>query len=277
MIDFNTEREVVMLKSVKNIVISFAGLLIIWRLAVTFGDFNEILFPAPLKVFEALRELAITGLRGSSSNVNLFVHIKDSLIRFAIGYSIAVAAGIILGLILGWFSKVFAYINPIVQLIRPIAPVAWSPFIVLWIGIGDVPAITIIFIAGFFPILLSTITAVNGIDPVFLKVAKNFDFTQSQTISKIVFPAAFPQIANGLHMALGTCWIFLVSGEMVGSQSGLGFLIMDTKNCIRADALLATMITIGLVGLILDLLIGLFEKWVAKIWGFGAGKYIKKS
>lgn len=266
-----------MLKYIQRIVISFAGLIIVWQLAITFGSFNSVLFPAPLKVLDALKELATTGLRGSSSNANLFVHIKDSLLRFAAGYSLAVVTGIVLGLILGWFPKIFAYVNPVVQLIRPIAPVAWLPFIVLWIGIGDVPAITIIFIAGFFPILLTTVSAVKGIDPVFLKVAKNFDLSQIQTITKIVFPAVFPQIATGLHMALGTCWIFLVSGEMVGSQSGLGFLIMDTKNCIRADALLATMITIGLVGLFLDLLIGLFEKWISKIWGFGVVKYTNKS
>ena len=265
-----------MLKFIKRIIISFAGLLLIWQLAVTLGNFNEVLFPAPIKVFKAFRELADTGLRGSFSNANLFVHIKDSLLRFAIGYLMAAFSGILLGLTFGWFKRLFAYINPVIQLIRPIAPVAWLPFIVLWVGIGDVPAITIIFIAGFFPILLSTVTAGNSIDPVFLKVAINFDLSQFRTITKVVFPAVFPQIAGSLHMALGTCWIFLVSGEMVGSQSGLGFLIMDTKNCIRADALLATMITIGIVGLLLDILIELFEKAVTKIWGFGVVKYVKK-
>lgn len=265
-----------MLKSIKHVVVSFVVLIIIWQLAVTFGGFNETLFPAPLKVFSAFGELLTEGLRGSSSNAVLLVHLKDSLLRFLAGYLIAVVLGIVLGLLMGWFPRFYAYVNPVVQLIRPIAPVAWLPFIVLWIGIGDVPAIAIIFIAGFFPILLSTITAVNNVDPVYFKVAKNFGLGQFETITKIVFPAAFPQIANSLHMALGTCWIFLVSGEMVGSQSGLGFLIMDAKNCIRADALLATMITIGLVGLVLDLLIGLFEKWVGKTWGFGVVKYIKK-
>ena len=243
-------------------------------MAVTFGNFNSVLFPGPGKVLEAFQELLTTGLKGSTSGINLLGHIQASMARFLIGYFASVILGVLLGLFLGWFPTAFAYMNPVIQLIRPIAPVAWLPFIVLWVGIGDIPAIAIIFIAGFFPILLSTVGAVNGIDPVYLKVAENFNLSQFHTVFKIVFPAIFPQIANSLHLALSTCWIFLVSGEMVGSQTGLGFLVMDAKNCIRADALLAVMITICLVGLILDVLIKLFERWVAKTWGFGVVKYI---
>ncbi|NCB91985.1 MAG: ABC transporter permease [Clostridia bacterium] len=265
-----------MAKSIKRIVISFAGLLIIWQLAVACGGFNPALFPGPLKVGEAFGELFTTGLRGSASGINLFGHMGASMVRFLIGYFAAAFLGVVLGLIFGWFTRAFAYVNPVVQLIRPIAPVAWLPFIVLWVGIGNLPAIVIIFIAGFFPILLSTVSAVNNVEPVYLKVAKNFQMSQFHTLVKIVFPAAFPQIASSLHMAIGTCWIFLVSGEMVGSQTGLGFLVMDAKNSIRADALLAVMITIGLVGLILDVVVGLCERWAAATWGFGIVKYSKR-
>lgn len=118
--------------------------------------------------------------------------------RFLIGYLLSVVIAVTLGLILGWFPKAFSYVNPVVQVIRPIAPVAWLPFIVLLVGIGDVPAIAIIFIAGFFPILLATVTAVKNMDPIYLKVAKNFDLTQRETLTKIVFPATFPQIIASL-------------------------------------------------------------------------------
>lgn len=264
------------IKKLWQVVVSFGILIIIWQLVATFGNFNSALFPAPSKVLSAFVELLTSGLKGSTSDATLISHLGASLYRFVIGYISSVVVAVLLGLILGWFNKVYAYIDPVVQLLRPIAPVAWAPFIVLWFGIGDIPAITIIFIAGFFPVLLSTISAVRGIDPIYLKVAKNFGLSQFSTLTKIVFPAIFPQIASSLHLALSTSWIFLVSGEMVGSQSGLGFLIMDTKNCIRSDALLATMITIGLVGLILDRLIGLAEKGISKKWGFGVTKYINK-
>ncbi|EET59245.1 ABC transporter, permease protein [Marvinbryantia formatexigens DSM 14469] len=264
-----------MIRVIRRTVLSFAGLLLIWQLAVTFGNFNPVLFPGPRKVLEAFVELCTTGLAGSSSQITLIGHLRASMIRFLAGYLASVGLGVLSGLLLGWFPAVFAYVNPVIQLLRPIAPVAWLPFIVLWVGIGDVPAIAIIFIAGFFPVLLSTAAAVKNVDRVYLKVAENFRLSQPETLLKIVFPAVFPQIASSLHMALGTCWIFLVSGEMVGSQTGLGFLVMDAKNCIRADALLAVMLTIGLVGLALDFLIGLFEKKVAQIWGFRAPEYGK--
>lgn len=258
-----------MLKKIKYIIGSFTGLLVLWQAAVTFGSFNSALFPSPFMVLNAFKQLATTGLAGSSFGTTLLTHTTHSLGRFLIGYLLSVVFGVFFGMILGWFPKVFQYLNPVIQLIRPIAPVAWLPFIVLWVGIGDVPAIAIIFIAGFFPILLSTVKAINTMSLVYLKVAGNFGLSQLETIYKIVFPAVFPQIAHSLHLALSTCWIFLVSGEMVGSQSGLGFLIMDAKNSMRADALLATMITIGIVGLILDILIGVLERVVEKIWGFG--------
>ena len=194
-------------------------------------------------------------------------NIGASLYRFAIGYVTSVVSAAILGLIIGWFKPLYGYISPILQIIRPIAPVAWMPFIVLFIGIGDVPAIVIIFLAGFFPVLLSTISAVRNIDPVYLKVAKNFGIKQPAVLYKIVFPAVFPQIANSLHVALGSAWIFLVSGEMVGTQSGLGYMIIDARNNLRMDYLLAAMVMIGLIGFILDALIGKFEKTVMKAWG----------
>ncbi len=262
--------------SIKRVVISFAILLIIWQLASMFSNVSQTLFPPPINVLKAWWELATSGLSGSTSDVTLLGHILASMKRFCVGYILSALAAVILGLIFGWFSKIFAYINPVVQVIRPIAPVAWLPFLVLLMGIGDLPAIAIIFIAGFFPILLATVTAVKNMDPVYLKIAKNFDLKQRDILIKLVFPATFPQIIASLHQAISTCWIFLVSGEMVGCQSGLGFLVMDAKNCIRADALLATMITIGIIGLLLDAFVGFLEKAVSKKWGFGIVKYVNE-
>ena len=247
------------LLDLKNIMISILLVLIIWQIAFSVSNFDNALFPSPLQAFQALLEMISSGV--------LFAHIGSSMFRFAIGYVSAVIAAVLLGLILGRLPKVFQYINPAVQLLRPISPMAWMPFIVLLFGIGDIPAIVIIFIAGFFPVLLSTVSAVNGIDPIYLKVAKNFGIRQPQAMWKIIFPASFPQIANGIHLALGTAWVFLVAGEMVGAQSGLGYLIIDARNNIRADILLADIIVIGLIGLILDMLLKIAEKQILKAWG----------
>lgn len=247
------------LLSLKYIVVSFAVLIVLWQIVFSVGGFSEALFPSPLSAVKALAEMIKDG--------SLFVNIGTSMYRFAAGYISAVVVAVILGLILGWFYPVFKYVNPVVQLLRPISPMAWMPFIVLWFGIGDVPAIVIIFIAAFFPVLLSTVSAVSGIDPIYLKVSKSFGIKQPQMLWKIIFPAAFPQIANGIHLALGTAWVFLVAGEMTGTQSGLGYLIIDSRNNLRADSLLAAIIVIGIIGLILDTLIKLGERKILKSWG----------
>jgi len=239
--------------------IGFVGLVILWQVIVVVGDYEAALLPPPINVAKALVALFAEGV--------IWEHIQISLFRFVSGYISAVIAAIILGLILGRMVRLWSVIDPIVQVLRPVSPIAWSPFIVLWFGIGNMPAIVIIFIAAFFPVLLSTVSAVRKVDQVYLRVAANFELTKAQLLLKVVFPAAFPMIANGLHMAIGTAWIFLVAGEMVGAQSGLGYLIVDSRNSLSLDVVLAAIILIGLLGLLLDKGIRYFESWVAKIWG----------
>lgn len=248
------------MKKTRSYIISFTVLIILWELLAVSGLFPESLFPSPVRTAEAL------GRRISSGA--LLLDIGASMYRFFIGYITSVIAAVILGLLLGWFAKAWRYVDPVVQFLRPISPVAWLPFIVLWVGIGDVPAIVIIFIAAFFPVLLTTVTAVGNIDPVYLKISDNFGLGRAQTLLGIVFPAIFPQIANALHIAAGTAWIFLVVGEMAGSQSGLGYLITDARNNLQTDTLMAAIIAIGIIGIVLDLLIRHAQEHVERIWGF---------
>ncbi len=262
------------MKSLKNLryaAAAFAVMVAVWAGAVRLLGVNPALFPPPAQVIRAFGELWTAGLAGGSSALPLPVHIAVSLGRFAAGYVLAAALGIGLGLLFGYCPKVFDYVNPVVQLLRPIAPVAWMPFIALWFGIGSAPAVAIIFIAGFFPVLLATVRAVGQIPLIYFQVADNFGMRGWQKITKVIFPAAFPQIMASLQAAIGTAWIFLVSGEMVGAQSGLGFLIMDCKNAIRSDALLAVMLVIGLIGLILNKAVAAIEKRVQAHWGMTSG------
>ena len=120
--------------------------------------------------------------------------------------------------------------------------------------------------------LLATIAAVQKLDPIYLKVAQNFGIGTPAIFTKIILPAIFPQIATGLHLALGTAWVFLVAGEMVGAQSGLGFLIIDARNNLRADLLMAAIIAIGLLGLLLDSTMSLAERRLCRAWSIQGGK-----
>ncbi|OKY52296.1 ABC transporter permease [Megasphaera cerevisiae] len=249
------------MKKLITLIFPFIILIAIWAVVARLNIFPISLFPSPTAVGRALFSRVLSGA--------LLLDIGASMYRFFLGYISASISAILIGLILGWFPNTWAFLNPIVQFLRPISPVAWLPFIVLWMGIGDIPAIVIIFLAAFFPILLTTVTAVNNIDTVYLKISANFGLSRRQTLLKIVFPAIFPQIVNGLHIAVGTAWIFLVAGEMAGTQSGLGYLIVDARNNLQTDVLLAAIIVIGILGLVLDVLIRYAEEESKRIWGLG--------
>ncbi|WP_342526485.1 ABC transporter permease [Chryseomicrobium sp. FSL W7-1435] len=250
------------LKSLAPAGIGFVLLIAVWQMIYTFGDYDAVLFPPPIAVGTAILSLIQDG--------TLITHIQVSLYRFLLGYLSAVVIAVGLGLLLGRLPLLWSILDPIAQVIRPVSPIAWSPFIVLWFGIGDIPAIVIIFIAAFFPVLLSTVGAVRKVDANYLKVADNFEVKGFQLLFKVIFPAAFPFIANGLHIAVGTAWIFLVAGEMVGAQSGLGYLIVDARNSMRLDFVMAGIVFIGVLGLLLDKVVGVFERWINRQWGIRA-------
>ncbi len=237
-----------------------AGLLflLLWEL-VARAYANDYLLPGPFRVLLGLIEVWRSGL--------LFEHIAVSLFRFGTAYLLAVLLAVPLGLVLGWFARLHRALDPLIQILRPISPVAWFPLAVLWFKIGDLPAIFIIFIASFFPILLSTIAAVRSVDATYIKVALNFGSSQWSLLHKVVVPAAFPYITVGLHIALGVGWIHLVAGEMLGAQSGLGYFILDARNFLRTDLVIVGMLLVGALGLLLDRLMVAAEKRVRRRWG----------
>lgn len=247
----------------KRIAVGLAGVLaclLVWQIIVWLEVWNTNLLPSPAQTVRGIVELYDEGV--------LFSYVGVSLYRFFSGYLLALLLAVPLGLLLGWFVKVFDVLNPVLQMLRPISPTAWFPFIVLWFGIGDAPAIAIITIAAFFPILFSTISAIAKIDPIYLRVAENFELSRLQFFLRIGIPSAFPNIMTGLHLAIGTAWIFLVSGEMVGAQAGLGYLIVDARNNLRTDLVLSGILLIGLTGWLLDALMHCAERKIGERWGW---------
>jgi NitT/TauT family transport system permease protein len=252
-----------MIAKLKNFLIPLTALVVfvaIWQLAAV--RYTPEQFPAPTDVLKAIKELADSGV--------LWSHIGISLARFGTAYLLAVAVAIPLGLFLGSFTRCHAAIDPLLQVLRPISPIAWFPLAVLWFGIGNAPAIFIIFLAAFYPVLLTTISAVRAVPPVYLKVATNFGAGSRMTFLRVIVPAAFPGIMVGLHIAVGTAWIHLVAGEMLGAQSGLGFMIVDARNFLRTDQIMAGMLLVGLLGLIIYRGMKAVERVVGRTWGIAA-------
>jgi NitT/TauT family transport system permease protein len=237
-----------------------AAFITLWQVAA--GRYTPEQLPAPTDVLKAIRELSDNGV--------LWGHIGISLARFAGAYLLAVSVAIPLGLFLGRFSRCHAAIDPLIQVLRPISPIAWFPLAVLWFGIGNAPAVFIIFLAAFYPVLLTTISSVRAVPAVYLKVATNFGAGSRMTFLRVIVPAAFPGIMVGLHIAVGTAWIHLVAGEMLGAQSGLGFMIVDARNFLRTDQILAGMLLVGILGLAIYQGMKSFERCIGRRWGIAS-------
>jgi len=238
--------------------IVFVAVLIMWHIASL--SMKSSLLPSPLLVLKGTIELAVQG--------KLFEHIFKSLYRVFAGFFLAAFFGVPLGLLLGAYKKSKYAFDPLIQILRPISPIAWIPLAILWFGVGDRPAIFIIFITAFFPILLASNSAVRNIDPILIKAARNFGTKGKDMIKKVILPASFPYIMVGLRIGLGISWVIIVAAEMVGMSSGLGYLILDARNFLRTDLIILGMIIIGLIGLVLDRILNYFEAKVKKRWSY---------
>jgi len=185
--------------------------------------------------------------------------------------SIYGALAIPLGSMMGWFPRWFGAVNPIVQLLRPISPIAWIPLAILWFGVGDLSAVFIIFLASLFPITLTAMNAVRGVELVHVNAARNFGLRGPALLRRVIYPAILPQLLVGLRLALGIAWLVVVAAEMIAVSSGLGFLIIDARNAgNRYDLVVAGMVLIGAIGIALDALMRGLERSKALAWGYTA-------
>src|SRR5712664_3501039 len=233
--------------------------LTLWGLAVRWSGSD--LFPTPGNVARGIVELIQKGL--------LLKYIVASVFRVSWGFTLAVVVGVPLGLVLGWYARAFQAFNPMIQIFRPISPIAWIPVAILWFGVSDAAPIFLIFLASVFPISVSAIAAVQNMQPVYLRAARNFGLSRAQLFRRVVFPACLPQVLTGIRIALGVAWLVVVAAEMIAVNSGLGYLIIDARNAgKRYDLVVAGMVMIGLIGLILDLLVRQLEKFDEVRWGY---------
>lgn len=237
-----------------------AAFLLSWDAAVRWSGTD--LFPTPYAVALGLLELLQKGL--------LLKYVVASLFRVTWGFALAAVVGVPLGLLLGWFRRAEQAFNPLIQVLRPISPIAWIPIAILWFGVSDAAPIFLIFLASLFPITVSTMAAVRSVQSVHLRAARNFGLTPIQMFRHVILPATIPQIITGLRIALGIAWLVVVAAEMIAVNSGLGYLIIDARNAgKRYDLVVAGMVLIGLIGLVLDLMMRSLERLQAVQWAYG--------
>ncbi|MEA2571047.1 MAG: NitT/TauT family transport system permease protein [Acidobacteriota bacterium] len=235
-----------------------AAFLLAWQIGVALHPHS--LVPGPLAVARAIGELAVSGL--------LFRYVVASLFRVTWGYLSALMIAVPCGIALGLSRRGEESINPLLQLLRPISPLAWIPIAILWFGVGDVAAIFLIFLASFLPLTLTAMNAVHNIEGVHLAAGANFGLTQRQLVRSVIVPAILPQLIVGMRITLGIAWLVVVAAEMIAVSSGLGFLIIDARNAgNRYDLVIAGMVLIGVIGVALDWMLRRLETLDIVRWG----------
>lgn len=238
-----------------------AVLLVAWHIGAKYQSFH--ILPGPLAVVNGIVELAQRGL--------LLKYIVASMFRVTWGYVTAALLAIPLGLAIAWHKRSEMALNPLIQIFRPISPLAWIPISILWFGVGDMAAIFLIFLASVLPMMITAMNAVNSIPQVYINAARNFGLSQSQLVYRVLFPAVAPQLIIGLRITLGIAWLVAVAAEMIAVNSGLGFLIVDARNAgNRYDLVMAGMVMIGVIGLSLDVGMQSLEKLESLRWGYSA-------
>lgn len=236
------------------------GGLAFWSLLSTLGLFPPSLFPSPASVARGFVEEAASG--------RLLNDLIASLFRVTVGFLLAVGLGVPAGLWLGHHARARAAFLPSVNFFRNLSPLAWIPFAVLWFGLGDTPAIFLIFMASFFPVTLATSAAVANIPAVYFQVAREYGFRGLRLLTGVTVPAITPQLITTLRVTAGVAWMVVVAAEMIAGKDGLGFAIWDSRNGLRTDLTVAAMVVIGVIGVAIDrLLLGL-TRLPSVRWGY---------
>ncbi len=239
------------LDSIKNfypVIISLVVGIILWQIIAEFIVKNPFILPSFTDVIASLMDLLETGV--------LVTDIYISLVHFVIGLGLSLLIGIPIGIVMGWFETIDKYLNPIIEIIRPIPPLAWIPFAIIWFGLTDFSAGFVIFIGAVFPIIVNTYEGFKNIPKVFVEAGKMLGCTTSLSLIRYVaLPATLPQLCAGFRVAVGIAWMCLVAGEMFGvSKYGLGQKIWWFYSLHQMDTVLVYMLVLGLIGLLLDFL-----------------------
>ncbi|MCJ8499591.1 ABC transporter permease [Desulfatitalea alkaliphila] len=235
------------------------AVLLAWQAMSSAGFIPAYKLPSPLEVLRGLRDLITLGMPPGHQ---LAGHAYHSLLRVFWGYLIAAGVAIPLGIVMGWSRMLNAALDPIIEMVRPIPPLAWIPIAILWFGIGNQSAAFIIFLGAFFPILLNTVNGVRTIDPILIEAARTLNASRRFILLKVLLPGAFPSIFTGLRIGLGIGWMTLVAAEFTGVRQGygLGYMIMTARDIQRPDQIVAGMVVIGAIGFTIDAGLHLLER-----------------
>ncbi|CAJ35878.1 ABC transporter permease [Methanocella arvoryzae] len=233
---------------VSKILMQLSGILIlivVWQVATgVLGLVKPVILPPPSDVLLTTIDMVMDG--------ELFMHAGYSLLRVILGFLAAVVVAVPLGIAMGWVREISYVVDPVIEVLRPIPPIAWIGLALLWFNIGLTSAVFLVFIGAVFPILLNTVSGVRNVDRKLIEVAYTFGATDFEILRKVVMPAALPTIYTGMRVGMGIGWMCVVAAEMVAVKFGLGNLILEASNFLQTDKVLVGMIMIGILGLLIN-------------------------
>jgi NitT/TauT family transport system permease protein len=237
------------------------ALLLVWELCARAGFVSPVVMPAPsavaakwwasllpLQDFDPATQSRLAWLVSGE----MLHDAVSSLYRVVVGFLVGAGLALPLGLLMGARPRVYALFNPLLQVLRPIPPIAYIPLAILWFGLGNPPSVFLIAIGAFFPVLMNTIAGVRQVDGIFLRAAQNLGVGSWTLFRRVIMPAATPYILAGVRIGIGTAFIVVIVSEMIAVNDGLGFRILEAREFMWSDKIIAGMLTIGLLGLAID-------------------------
>ena len=215
-----------------------------WQLSAEYRLVNPIFLPPPSRILVSLQRMLVSG--------ELLGHFRDSLLRIALANLVAIATAVPLGFFMGLSRPFEDLMDGVLNVLRPIPPLAWIPLAILWFGIGEKSVVFITLIAAFFAILLNTIVGVRSVETSLVRAALALGASRRVVVTRVILPATLPFLFTGFRIALGVSWMSIVAAELIAASSGLGFLISYYRDLMRSDLVVVGMLSIGIVGFLMD-------------------------
>lgn len=232
--------------------VSIGGLFILWYAVTKYQLVNPLFLPPPKDVWEGAVDLIQAG--------ELREHIAASLWRMFMGFVVGSVTGVVIGILMGQFRLFHAAVGPLVEIIRPIPGLAWIPVALIWFGIEDASKVFIISMGVFLAVVTNTFVGVRSLDPVLVRAARSLGANRRDIFFRVVLPGSLPHIFTGFRLGVQVSFALLVAAELVGSTSGLGFLIQDARNYFRGDLVILGMAVIGALGFSITRLVEIADR-----------------
>lgn len=231
------------------------AVLLAWEWAARSGFVDPGIFPSPILAAQSSAE--------KISRSDLISNMGWSLYRITIGFSLGALAGIIIGIAAGWYRFAGFIFVPLIELLRPIPPLAWIPLAIIWFGLGEPSKFFMIFLGAFFPVVTATYRGVTSVDPILIRAAQTFGLKGASLLIRVAIPASAPDLATGIRIGWGLSFGVLVAAELIASDRGLGFMIMHARLLGNVDVIVLGIVLIGILNLITDgIIVWLIRKWI---------------